>query len=638
MANMPPQRFNYQQRVGRAGRAGQPLSYAMTLCRDRTHDEYYFNRTDRITGDLPPQPFLDLGRRLIVQRVAASECLFEAFAALPAPPSWTPTSNHGTFGQIDDWDTNREEIATWLINSTQVDAVTDRLAANTPLSESQIHSIRTWLRNGLVEAIDDVVARETGSADKELSAALARYGILPMFGFPTRVRNLWDTTIKSRRFLAERVVSDRALGMAISSFAPGAEVVKDGLTHRVAGFAAYSPKGNNVDPIDPLGSAQPVGRCLRCGRTELGTALRCAACHETLQQIEVFEPRGFRTDYKPRAYDDEVEWLGGAGSPALTLSATSTTHLTLTHLDLDLYAQNRLVTINDNLGRGYEFFPQADGTVLAEPAKSGAASLRAIGEIRVTDALLVTPSRLDVPTGAVSLYDQPSGKAAYTSFGEVLRRGAQVFLDLDPIELAVGLTPLRLPLFGAESPDVKAQVAAAVFLADTAENGAGYAVELGHEDVFVEMLRTTLKDLRSVWEAPGHIERCDTSCPDCLRSYDNSRRHALLDWRLALDMMELSTGEPLTLSRSLPPNETWLEAAANALGGSTADRIEDVPAITREGRCVLLVHPLWRMDEAYFTDEQAAAFAEAEDRFKSVSIADIRGFRRNPLSVWNCLQ
>src|SRR5690606_18065624 len=41
-ANMPPQRFNYQQRVGRAGRRGQAFSMVVTLCRSRSHDIHYF--------------------------------------------------------------------------------------------------------------------------------------------------------------------------------------------------------------------------------------------------------------------------------------------------------------------------------------------------------------------------------------------------------------------------------------------------------------------------------------------------------------------------------------------------------------------------------------------------------------------
>src|ERR1039458_892004 len=111
MAHMPPQRFNYQQRVGRAGRAGQAFSYALTVCRDRTHDDYYFNHPERMTGDIPPQPFLDLQRPRIVQRVIAGELLRRAFLAVSSPPAWTAESIHGTFGFTDSWQQRRAELS-----------------------------------------------------------------------------------------------------------------------------------------------------------------------------------------------------------------------------------------------------------------------------------------------------------------------------------------------------------------------------------------------------------------------------------------------------------------------------------------------------------------------------------------------
>ncbi|PPJ04100.1 helicase [Nocardia nova] len=638
MANMPPQRFNYQQRVGRAGRSGQTLSFALTVCRDRTHDEYYFNRAERITGDNPPQPFLDLTRTRIVQRVAASESLYEAFSSIPHGPQWTPQSNHGTFGQIADWLTFRPAVASWLSSTTRVDEIVDRLAAHTPLSAADKQRIKDWVKTKLVGEIDAVADRETGSTDTELSAALAKHGILPMFGFPTRVRNLWDSRIRNRTDLRDRVVSDRALGMAISSFAPGAQIVKDGLVHKIVGFAAYVPHGNTVEAVDPLGVPHDIGRCPNCFRTEMGDAAICSVCDGTLERVRLYEPRGFRTDYHPKPYSDDNDVLRRAGTPALTLDMHPTEHTELTHVDLDLYAQSRLVSINDNLRRGYEFSHQPDGTILAEPGAAGMPSLQAIGEVRVTDAILVTPKRLKVKTGAIALYDQQSGKAAYTSLAEVCRRGAEAQLDLDPSELTTGLTPVGLPLFGDQDSESQTQVAAAIFLADTAENGAGYAVEIGRAAHFEAMLNNTLADLRNRWDDRDHLARCDTSCPDCLRSYDNSRQHALLDWRLALDMLELCTGTELTVSRSLPPEARWMEAAAQALLDSQVELIKNVPIITRQDRCVMLCHPLWRLDAAFFTDAQAAAFDEAQGRFASVAVEDIRHFRRNPLAILPHLQ
>ena len=70
------------QRVGRAGRAGQPFSFAVTLCGDRAHDDYYFTRAERITAGDPPQPFLDTARMPVARRVVAAEALRRAFRAV----------------------------------------------------------------------------------------------------------------------------------------------------------------------------------------------------------------------------------------------------------------------------------------------------------------------------------------------------------------------------------------------------------------------------------------------------------------------------------------------------------------------------------------------------------------------------
>ncbi|MEV6889374.1 DEAD/DEAH box helicase [Kribbella sp. NPDC051137] len=638
MANMPPQRFNYQQRVGRAGRSGSSFSYAVTVCRSRSHDEYYFQRADRMTGDIPPQPFLDLERPRIIQRVVAAECLRRAFAALADPPIWTSDSNHGTFGQTTEWQKRRNEVAAQLRDEKRVWDVVGRLTAFTQLSEEARSAIVRYVTNDLVTSIDSVVRAEAGSTDFELSAALARHGILPMFGFPTRVRNLWNSRITSREWLQTRVVSDRSLDQAISIFSPGAEVVKDGLVHTVEGFAAYRVEGTIAKAVDPLGTGHRFGRCPKCGRGELepvGTT--CPACFETLEMLTLHEPRGFRTDYKARPYTGDGDTALRGSSPILTVKSQPTREKQLPKVDLHLYEQSRLVTVNDNFGRGFRFTPAQDGTVIAEPGSPGMPELTVIGEIRVTDALLITPRRLDIPTAAVGLYDQPSGKAAYTSFVEIVRRGAQVRLDIDAIELASGINPIRVPLLAADEPNAKAQVAAAVYLADTAENGAGYATELGDPSTFEEMLHRIYADVRERWESPQHRLVCDLSCPDCLRAYDNSRRHSHLDWRLALDMLELVTGRPLTVTRSLSSNPTEFETAASALHGAATGALSEVPLVSRGDRCVLLAHPLWRLDTDWLTDQQALAHVAAQESFRTVEWADVRSFRINPLSVWRYL-
>src|SRR6185436_711311 len=129
MANMPPMRFNYQQRVGRAGRRGAGLAVALTLCRGRSHDDYYFQRPDRITADPPPQPYVDLRRRPIAERVLNKEVLRQAFSDLGLFVGDGGDNVHGEFGDAVDWNqvpqnataagTVAELVADWITNNQE---------------------------------------------------------------------------------------------------------------------------------------------------------------------------------------------------------------------------------------------------------------------------------------------------------------------------------------------------------------------------------------------------------------------------------------------------------------------------------------------------------------------------------------
>src|SRR5262249_4086308 len=106
-ANMPPQRFNYQQRVGRAGRRRQAYSFVLTVCRTKSHDLYYFREPRKITGDVPPPPFLTKRMPNIARRFLRKWWLNNAFASMRGSVSpWPadlmrPPDIHGEFMPTD---------------------------------------------------------------------------------------------------------------------------------------------------------------------------------------------------------------------------------------------------------------------------------------------------------------------------------------------------------------------------------------------------------------------------------------------------------------------------------------------------------------------------------------------------------
>jgi hypothetical protein len=642
MANMPPMRFNDQQRVGRAGRRGAGLSLALTLCRGRSHDDYYFQRPSRITADPPPQPYVDVERLAIIQRVLTKEVLRQAFQALNLFAR-TTDSVHGEFGRAAEWNqplppaqpggpagpTVEQLVSGWIqANQNTVGAIADVLLAYT-------HPNLIALRQNLIGFVNQqLIAEITAAASNpmlvqdSLSERLANVGLLPMFGFPTRVRYLFhQRPLAAYDWPPEEGVVDRDLDLAISQFAPGAETVKDGLIHTSVGIVDYRPQGNAViEQPNPLGPRWPIGFCRRCQAVDVQPTLAatCPVCAATSQQrpgyevIQLSQPLGFRTWFgRNRDFDGIFEWTPRASRPKMG----ATLQPLVTRANFGIWSgQETIFVVNDNGGRCFDFIKLNQGeTWVTRDAltqiginnvqinAAAGQDTRALASIKPTDVLVLGIHAW--PTGVINSPLDVNGRAALYSLGFMMRRAAAVRLDIDERELKVGLRVIQ----------DNAQIRGEIFISDSLENGAGYSSHLGApaeaEDLLQFLTGQGDPSFYAPLIAPPHAGVCQTSCPDCLRDFSNLAFHNILDWRLGLDLARLALDPNAPVDFTVP---YWQGLAGNAADAYFASQTHwqsvtfaGVPAGRRANTVEIVVHPLWSTNPNDYCPQLAAAVAQA---------------------------
>jgi Lhr-like helicase len=634
MANMPPRRFNYQQRVGRAGRRSAGVALAVTFCRGRSHDDFYFQRPESITGDPPPPPYVDMRSEPIFKRVFVKEVLRRAFVetGVSSQLGEMPDNVHGEFGTVAQWKNYEPAITTWLNKLENVPVIKNILKALRFRIETSDIDLINYLRHELVPKIRDIVNDPSYTQDA-LSERLANAGLLPMFGFPTRERPLY-TRWPAYPWPPKRGVIGRNLDVALSQFAPGSQSVKDKAVHTACGVVDLYPQGKYVKTgsgfVPALPQAQYLGLCNHCQAVVYPHTVQqtlsneqelpvddCPVCgKKALRCLDAREPKGFFTDLQPQDFDGRFEWQPRSTRPSLSIpkpDAQFPTYKSIGNAEIAAW-NDHIISVNDNGGMGGFDFGEAriygqnkPGAYAVGQHKCVTTSSKthriALLSRRKTDILLVNIKQW--PQGVFADPTTIEGRAAWYSLAFWLRIAAGALLDVDPLELQAGFRALP----GQSQPFGEA------FLCDQLENGAGYCQFLAQPEEFNKLMTNSIAQK---WMASHD---CDTSCNLCLRDYQNLAYHGLLDWRLALDMARLLMSDSAVIDLHSLPNP-WqsivharISATLQRLGYKSPTTFGTLTGYVHKSRQVIRVvrHPLWQEDHPQWLAAKMVAQAQYPD-------------------------
>ena len=605
--NMPPTRYNYQQRVGRGGRRGQAYSTAFTFCRGRSHDVYYYEKaTDEMVGGIPATPTLSLApykdtngevrmKRAIMKRVVFKEILHQAFLDLPYQYDLQDTA--GEFGRIADWGDNQIVLKNWLASNE--DAVNyivhryfDQFNTNNQI-QKDIKEIIEWILTKMVGQIDFAV-KKTSNQDKGLAEYLSEAGFLPMYGMPSDSRNFYhgfDSVFK-------RVKSvDRSSEIAISEFAPGSEKTKDKGKYRVEGLTI--PMIDEANDRGQISFFDPNGDALS-DRYILTYIKNIGEDDNNIKEI-IEAPVGVPshqiklTDKQrliviPQAYRS-LQIKGNTGTPVEnndkgssftqsqifardnSSSSAPSNKKTVGNVDISVYEMGlnedpTVWHVNSNNNRFYTgaysanglempygkmanfmFFDKYNTNGRTETSRKDQDPQNtldiALGSKKITEMIkLELKTYPSVLNLSLETGNRSAIRAAFYSAAFLLQRALADKLDVQPDEIEI-----------CEKIDDKFEYPS-LYLSDALPNGAGIVSYLYQDGKLEELIRSivsfdsfdankTSKEKSFMQSIISDEHRCNclTACQKCMLTYSNRGFHHILDWRLGVGLLRLMLDE-----------------------------------------------------------------------------------------------
>jgi len=521
------------------------------------------------------------------------------------------SSVHGEFGNIGDtqvnWIAYKAQIIHWIANNrTKIEeTVNFMMPPDSPEMNEKRYDFINWISdtttaNGLIEKAQSIINNEE-IATTDVSEKLAEGGILPMFGMPTTIRNLYHGINKH----LEPLSIDRAQSMAIYEFAPGAQKTKDKAIHQVIGFTSdiINTKINGNETVTntkkhPFTLNRWFVRCRACGFFETYSEERkaeledqsqfdsCPNCGEISpdkyqRPVKLKSPKAYRTNLslgsdtkdeselllsRPPIFAEKVNDAANpdhnqiVGNAYLTISDKDVTWRVNTNSDRyftgKLYNTNNRfpfnpvigfwfndqwllndLAVNSN-GNGYSIFIQPDAAGVDE--KIALASNKKTEIFRIAPANV--PLELDLNMFSRET-DLPHIKAQSNGVRSGYYSAAFLLQRILADKLDVDPTEIEIADISMKAlDDGTGRRSAEIILTDELPNGSGFVRYLYNN--FQSILTETMNphdpnNYLGKIHSHSHHERCKDACYDCLKVYRNMNYHSLLDWKLGLAMMRV---------------------------------------------------------------------------------------------------
>ena len=645
MGNMPPERFNYQQRVGRAGRKKQRFAAALTYCRNNSHDLAHYNNPGYMVAGQPAQPFLTMDEEhsRIAYRVAAKAILKKGFREVVGTwwGSTNPPDIHGEFGFCDSA-TNAEvvkRISDWLALAATRDSVVAPIC-RAVCQNSGIDPAR--LSGKIVTSLPTECQAALDSDDffaKNRAERFAEAGILPMFGMPTQVRTLFTGWHSGACENDGPYGPERPLDQAITDFQPGANRTMDKMVWPVWGVVGTPFRNGLVwETNEPFTHRKTVTICEYCqdlvvvpDEATSPAHPNCVLCGGNKHRLVVATPTAFLAA-PPVDNRDLIETTGSAGTSDVSLQRKENEFFSVEDEELcpagarlRFFREGRVCRVNHNRFQGFGFHRAADDLWSVRHSRAsfapqwdpgqrhksveGAANLiQGLGKRnlnpeetrfgltanRITNLLSISINENLIPIlgrlGAHLTYPTRRNRrrAEFLAGLESAYFSAATLL-VDAFAQLLDFNPLEVQIAGIR-PGAGLDDSGVIHLCDELPNGSGFVERLSQR--WGDALKLALEKRCS----------CETSCFRCLQYYGNRYYHHLLDLNLGKDLLGVMQADPEndatvaelitcwqsrtaeTFSRILPGLE---QLGANNIPAGTGGW----PAIAYGGRNVAVVHP-----------------------------------------------